>query len=284
MTIRLWRPLRARDAGTPVSSLTSTSPSESLERLLRAWIEESLYDEDVERIALRLDMPDAFDDSSYFYDESLIDADDLYQVIDIILDLQASDSSYFAPKRESLQQFLDDSLSRYTICQDGRGLEIRADAAATAALNDSVGTANARIDSGSAGEHLATAWAKAYAIHPDSVKAYSESIKAVEAAAHAIIEPNNTKATLGTIIGHMRSHSSEFRLMLPAPGIAVENVIGMMVILWTGQTSRHAGQNPTRKETINEARSAVHLAVTLVQWFSSGTICRCPAEPPPSTA
>jgi hypothetical protein len=219
-------------------------------------------------------MPDAFDDSSYFHDESYIDADDLYQVIDVMLDLQTSGANHFAAQRKSLQQLLDDSLSRYTICQDGRGLENRADSTATVALNDSVSAANARMDSGSASEHLATAWAKAYAIHPDPVKAYSESIKAAEAAAHAIIEPNNTKATLGTMIGHMRSRPSEFCLMLPAPGVAIEPVINMMAILWTGQTSRHAGQNPTRKETVDEARGAVHLTVTLVQWFSSGTVRR----------
>lgn len=254
----------------------SDSPSESLERQLRSWIEESLYDEDIERIALRLDLLDAFDDNSYLYDESLIHVDDLYSVIDIMLDLQASGASHFAVQRQSLQQLLDDSLSAYTISQDGRGLQNRADSTATAALTDSSAAANTRGDAGSAGEHLATAWSNAYAIYPDPVKAYSESIKAVEAAAHAIIEANNTKATLGTMIGHMRSHPTDFLLMLPSPGVTIDAVIGMMAALWAGQTSRHAGQNPTRPETGEEARAAVHLAVALVQWFGAGIVRRSP--------
>lgn len=276
MTIRLWRSLRAREAGRPVSSILSGSPSESLERQLRTWIEESLYDDDVQRIALRLDIPDAFDDSTYLYEEGWIDTDGLYQVIDAILDLQASGASHFVAQRQYLQELLDDSLSAYTISLDGRGLENRADPTATAALADGVGAANARADAGSAGDHLAAAWANAFAIYPDPVKAYGEAIKAVEAAAHAIIEPKNTKATMGTMIGHMRKHPADFSLMLPAPGVTIDAVISMMAALWTGQTSRHAGQESTRPETVAEGRAAVHLAVTLVRWFSTGIVCRCP--------
>jgi len=276
VTIRLWRPLRAREAGKPVSRITSDSPSEGLEKQLRSWIEESLYPEDVERIALRLNIPEAFDDSAALYDESYIHADDLYEVIDAILDLQASGASHFVTQRKTLQQFLDDSLSAFTLSLDGRGLENRADPIATVALTDSITAANARGDAGSADEHLATAWAHAYAIYPDPVKAYSESIKAVEAAAHAIVEPNNTKATMGTMLGHMRSHPTDFLLMLPSPGVTIDAVITMMAALWAGQTSRHASQNPTRPETVEEARAAVHLAVTLVRWFSTGIVRRCP--------
>src|ERR1700722_17634254 len=44
-----------------------------------------------------------------------------------------------------------------------------------------------------AGDHLATAWARAYAISTLILLGpYGESINAVEAAAHAIVEPNNT--------------------------------------------------------------------------------------------
>lgn len=276
MTIRLWRPLRPREAGKPLSSLTSYSPSESLELQLRSWIEDSLYDDDVQRIAVRLNIPDAFDDSSCLYDDSSIHADDLYEVIDAILDLQASGASHFVNQRRSLQQLLDDSLSAYTISLDGRGLENRADPTATAALTDGVIAANARADAGSAADHLVTAWAHAYAIHPGPVRAYSESIKAVEAAAHAIIEPNNIKATMGTMLRHMRNHPTDFLLMLPSPGVTIDAVIGMMAALWAGQTSRHASQNPTRPETVEEARAAVHLAVALVRWFSAGIVRRSP--------
>lgn len=270
MTNPQWRPLHAREAGELVISLTSDSASASLESALRSWIDEALCDEDAKRIAVRLDIPDALDDTSALYVEPTVY--EMYEIIDVILDLQPSDADYFVTQRQSLQQLLDDSLSAYTISQDGRGLQNRTDSTATAALTDSMAAANARGDAGSAGDHLATAWARAYAIHPDPVRAYGESIKAVEAAAHAIVEPNNTKATMGTMIGHMRSHPTDFLLMLPSPGVTIDAVIGMMAALWTGQTSRHASQNPTRPETVEEARAAVHLAVALVQWFGAGIV------------
>lgn len=90
----------------------------------------------------------------------------------------------------------------------------------------------------------------------------------------AMIEPNNSKAILGTMLGHMRSHPNGFCPLLPAPGIAPSAVIGMMTALWEGQTSRHGGQQPTRPEASQEAYAAVHLAVVLVQWFRSGTVRR----------
>ena len=51
-------------------------------------------------------------------------------------------------------------------------------------------------------------------------------------------------------------------------------LISMMELLWTGQTSRHGSQTPTAQEASDEARMAVHLAVTLVQWFTTGAVIR----------
>jgi hypothetical protein len=274
MAIRLWRPLAARQLGKPTRALLNHDVSETLEKKLRSWIEDGLYAADQERIALRLNIPEALDDPVYLYDESFIDADDLYAVIDAILDLQPSGAGHFILRRRELQELLDDSLSAYTLSPDGRSLVNRADSAATAALNDSIATARARTDAGSASDHLATAWAFAYAIRPEPEKSYSESIKAVEAAAHAIIEPTNSKATLGTMIRHMRANPANFTMKLPDPGKPITPVLEMTAALWGGQTSRHGGQQPTRIETLEEARAAVHLAVVLVQWFSAGVVQR----------
>jgi hypothetical protein len=228
-----------------------------------------VYAEDQERLALRLDIPEAFDDAAYLYDESFIDSGDLWNVIDAILDLNSPEHH-----RRALQELLDDSLSAYTISPDGRGLERREDAVGRVALDDATATARAKADAGSASDHLAAAWSKAYSMEPDFSASYSESIKAVEAAAHALVEPNNTRATLGTMLGHMRSNPGQFCLALPAPGVSVAPVTGMMTALWEGQTSRHGSQTPTRPESRDEARAAVHLAVVLVQWFTSGIIQR----------
>lgn len=70
---------------------------------------------------------------------------------------------------------------------------------------------------GSAADHLATAWQAAYARSPDPVRAYSEAIKAAEAAAHAVIEANNVKATLGTMLGEIRNARRKFGTVMSTP-------------------------------------------------------------------
>jgi hypothetical protein len=179
--------------------------------------------------------------------------------------------------RVDLQQLLDDARSAYTLRSDRRGLWHRMDPAMEALTHAAVRNAEQYTDRGSAGEHLRKAVQTAYALHPDPVRAYSESIKAVEAAAHVILEPRNSKATLGTMIRVFRDATPE-KLILdmgaqPGPS-ELESVSGMMHLLWSGQTSRHGGSHPTRDETVQEARAATHLASTLVQIFISGIIHR----------
>jgi len=273
VSIRIWRPLSARLAGKPVISIVTTAPADALEMKLREWLKEALELEDEEtihRLAVRLNKPDAFEEAEYLYDESWVDWDELYDVIDAALDLGVGDW-------RALDELLDDGLSAYTVATGSRGLVTRADPIDTAALTVAIDEAKSRNDVGSASEHLAAAWAAAYAKQPDPVKAYSESIKAVEAAAHATIHPGNSRATLGTMLKYMRDHEGDFRVMIPAPGVPVAGLIGMMAILWQGQTSRHGGQAPTRAETPAEARAAMQLAVTLVHWFSTGIVRRTPA-------
>ncbi|MFD0723711.1 hypothetical protein [Streptomyces globosus] len=124
---------------------------------------------------------------------------------------------------------------------------------------------------GPAADHLATAWQAAYGRSPDPVPAYSESIKAVEAAAHAVVQPNNSKAPLGTMLGEIKNARHKFAAAIPSPGgDPIAPAEAMMRALWEGQTSRHGGQTPTAPETLEAAQAGVHLAATLVQWFVSG--------------
>ncbi|MGW2777325.1 hypothetical protein ACWC4C_33320 [Streptomyces olivaceoviridis] len=92
---------------------------------------------------------------------------------------------------------------------------------------------------GSAGAHLHRAWAAAYALHPDPVRAYSEAIKAVEAAAHATVEPDNRKATLGSMIKVMQNTRDRWVVGIghEPSSAGAETVERMMRLLWTGQTS-----------------------------------------------
>ncbi|HEY6496617.1 MAG TPA: hypothetical protein VIZ43_25355 [Trebonia sp.] len=145
-----------------------------------------------------------------------------------------------------------------------------------AAFEETVRSAESAADVGSATAHLREAWGCVYGLHIDPAKAYGEAIKAVEAAAHAVLQPSNPKATLGTMPGHLRANRDSFVLMIGGPDGRGDAgpLLECISLLWGGQTSRHGSSRSTRSETLEEAVMAVHLAVMLVQWFTSGAVRR----------
>lgn len=180
----------------------------------------------------------------------------------------------------TLASILDDAGSAYRIREDTLGLEPRVDPTALAAFAAARAAAAANPVAGSATDHLSVAWAAAYGLNPDPTRAYSEAIKAIESAAHAVIETNNTKATLGTMLGIIKATPTKFAVAVPAPTSTPTSVVAMveamMRTVWEGQTARHGGKAPTRTESLEAARFAIHLAVTLVQGFTSGAITKVP--------
>ena len=184
---------------------------------------------------------------------------------DFILDLiEAMLARYGWDSRRAmeLQNLLDNGNSAYAVKDSWDGLEERV----APGVKDAVAAA---IDSagGSAGDHLRNAWNEAYGRSQDPPKAYSEAIKAVEAALAPHVSPQNSKQTLGTMIRDVSLKPSKWQFVVAdAAGGGVETVLQMMRTLWDGQTSRHGGAGPTRVEKKDEARAAVHLAATLVQF------------------
>ena len=103
----------------------------------------------------------------------------------------------------------------------------------------------------------------------------------MEAAAHAVAEPNNPNATLGSIIRELRTHPESVSLAISGrDGLAGDTtrLVACLELLWKGQSARHGSAVPTRPETLEEATMAVHLAATLVQWFTSGAVRRTAAS------
>lgn len=215
----------------------------------------------------------------------------LWDLVDAALDLARSSSPPVAAAydlfgqferqrwvmevRTPLQLILDDAGSIYTVHKSGLALERRMDPAAAILIDDALKSAE-QPDRGSAARHLLQARDAAYARNPDAVKAYSEAIKAVEAAAHVTLQPNHRKATLGTMLGEFRQIRGKLIAPIAGPsgieGIAM--VESLMETLWTGQSSRHGNLQITRDETPTEAVEAVHIAALLVQLFASGVIRR----------
>jgi len=177
---------------------------------------------------------------------------------------------------EILQDMLTLAGSAYRVNDAGTGLELRVAPAVQQAVASAL-AASRKPSSGSAADHLAQAWKSSYGRDPDPTKAYSEAIKTVESAAQAMIEPNNTQATLGSMLRVIGNSPQRFATAIPASsGDDITLVADMMRRLWKGQTARHGSQTTTRLETQQEAEMAVHLATTLVQWFASGLVHRVP--------
>ncbi|WP_234319459.1 hypothetical protein [Streptomyces sp. NRRL S-237] len=251
---------------------------------LQEWVDEVLHDgfgnpqEDVARsICVRLRMaPLRHPDGKPAYVPALRKAvgAQLLDVVDEVLRMEAAREW----SRSTLVDLLDDAGSAYRVTEEANGLEERVAPAVRDVVRQTIANAVASPAAGSAADHLATAWRAAYGRSPDPVRAYSESIKAVEAAAHAVIQPNNAKATLGTMLGEIKNARHKFATALstPAGGDPIMLTEAMMRALWEGQTSRHGAQSPTVPETLEAARAGVHLAAALVQWFVSGAVVRNP--------
>ncbi|MGA5699876.1 hypothetical protein [Peterkaempfera bronchialis] len=205
-------------------------------------------------------------------------ADEVFDVVDAALSLlrgtEARSYKQWYTAARDLEHILTEGGSEYRVADDLGSLEQRVDGTVREAVivaQHSAHTAKA----GSAADHLKEAWQAAYGRDPQPAVAYSQSIKAVESAAHGVLEPNNAKATLGTMIGTLRGAPNKFQTAIEGPnGGEPTAVLGMLQLLWQGQTSRHGGQTPTRPETQEAAEMAVHLAATLVQWFTAGAVVR----------
>lgn len=188
-------------------------------------------------------------------------------LVEAMLELYSDGSFWEVARAEQLEALLQAGNSAYAVNDTNTGLELRI----VPEVKDQV-QAVVDLATGSPGDHLRNAWNEAYGRTADPVKAYSESIKAVESAMASTISPANLKATLGTMIKDVEAKPSKWTFDI-ADGRAtgVGTVLAMMQMLWDGQTSRHGGVSPTRAETVEEARTAVHLAATLVQFAVGGS-------------
>jgi hypothetical protein len=128
--------------------------------------------------------------------------------------------------------------------------------------------------SSSAGALLHKAFTSAYGLNPDAGQSYKMAVKAVETAAHKIVEPRNTGATLGTMLAVMRQSNQPWIIPLVERADHVGNngklLIAMLQSIWDGQEDRHRDG----AVGLEEARAAFHIACTVVAWFSESLVQR----------
>jgi hypothetical protein len=280
--------LRQRERGEPASPLEPGVP-DWLKSPLLGWIHASTQDMTRQRrltTQLRLTLPSGTGLSQYLAQSNLPDPEIILDATDLLLKLLYPPPTGFPgqitvtgstgpqPPREltpaeKLQQVLDDAGSAYRVSDDRRQLLRRVAETAEAAAQRAI--AEADTAGNSAGLHLREAWSCAYGRSPDPSKSYWESIKAVESALASKVTPNDRSATLGKLLPELRLNQLN-KWQLP---IADENgdptikpLIYLAARLWTSQSDRHGGVEPTIRPPQAEAEEAVQLAVTLVQLTS----------------
>lgn len=163
------------------------------------------------------------------------------------------------------------TVGRWDDGNDGHtGLVRRVDPSVTAAAAQAISAKTA------ASHHLAQAWQAAYGLNGNPSNAYSHAIKAVEFAAIPVVTPNNHNATLGTVIGQVRTDGDWIVPLTREknPGHAAGMLLSMLEGLWAGQSDRHGSTLPAVPVTVEAAQTAVLMATTLVQWFQSGAVRR----------
>jgi hypothetical protein len=291
---RRFQRLSDRLEGKPPTEVLHEGVPAHLERPLRSWIYQALKGGGGDLVAVSLEIPvehEKAEGDPAKYLAGIRPTEELLDIADAILQqggpwpwVSEFDYTGNAQSREKALQIKDlelilstgSSFLRLNDTQDG--LTRRIDVTATDAFTTAAEAAAASSNAGSAASQIREAWKKLYQRNPDSSAAYGYAIKAVESAAHAIIEPNNSRATLGTMLGALRGAAHRYQLVLPGPSAdgGVDALIKMLELLWTGQTSRHGAQTDTRNETQEEAQMAVHLAMTLVHWFTTGAVTRRP--------
>jgi hypothetical protein len=146
-----------------------------------------------------------------------------------------------------------------------RGLERRVSEAAQAQFE--------ATQAGRAGEHLRQAWSSAYGRKPNASDAYREAVRGVEVYVCRALLPNDAKATLGKALGQLRADPSKLRCVLQGAD-ATATAVAMLDLLWKSQRDRHgtADEAAPLHVSLEEAQAALHLAITIVQWFQSGAL------------
>ncbi len=121
--------------------------------------------------------------------------------------------------------------------------------------------------SDNAAQLLSKAWSAAYGRNPNPSHAYRGAVSAIEAALWTIISPNNNRATLGTMIGELKTRPETWETAIIPKNTngGVQALTAMLELVWNGQTDRHGTATPVTPSS-EAAEAAVSFAVTVIQW------------------
>jgi len=126
---------------------------------------------------------------------------------------------------------------------------------------------------GTPGMLLRRAWENLHALEPSAPTAYLNAVRAVEAIGGTIVTPRDAEPTLGKIRSVMRDQGTWGLPLATKEHTPTQLPLDIIRALWDGHSDRH-GSEKFEDVTMDQARVAVMLAVTLVGMFHDGLISR----------
>lgn len=179
---------------------------------------------------------------------------------------------------KELAEFLDIYRSKYAVVRaDGRSrIGYRVPNGVEETMQEAINAADA-----TAGRLLAEAWGYAFGLDAKPEEAMDKAVKAVERAATPVVCPNHPFPSLGNAVSVVKQQGDWVHgLRFKADAFPVVTLHHMMQTLWYGQQYRHVDKNAV-PPTVEQARTHVMLAATLVGWFASGQIMQDSSEAQP---
>lgn len=279
-----WMPLDERDAERPTYLdvlFDRPEPGAPLTVQLEGWIKEQRPLADRANLILGRHAVD-----TALAHPTLRDPADMLLVADVLIrihDETILDTTHRPQRNQGnsgsvqaltkLQRILDDGRSLWTITRlpNGTwGLGRRVDAASQHRAEVVLSPETL------AAQHLRRAWGYLYQRESAPGHALDEAIAALESAGRRVVIPTNRDATLGLMISALRDKPEKWTV---AAG-TVEAFRERLAMLWTRQP-RHGvvETNDVKDVSPQLAEAAVHEAITLVHWFTSGLIALKPDQP-----
>lgn len=187
-----------------------------------------------------------------------------------LVDYLASTTHFSAGSEHPLERVLSEGGSAWTVIRWNRS-HARLTKRVPDGVRESVRGVLGATDAASL--KLQEAWLDAYGTNPRASVAYNHAVVAVETAALSVIPTTVPEPTLANLFSILEAEKPKWRLVFrdsdKAPG--AKSLAAMLRTLWRGHESRH-GREDYADATLEEARAAVILAATLVQWFTSGVV------------
>jgi len=187
-----------------------------------------------------------------------------------LIDYLASRAYFQEGTRHPLERLLSEGGSAWTVSR-WNGRYARLTKRVPDGVRDAVSHALNSTDVASA--KLREAWLDAYGTNPRASVAYSHAVVAVETAALSLMPTGKDEPTLASVFSLLEGDKPKWTLIFRDSSKAPNSkTLAMMLrTLWRGHESRH-GRPEYTDATLEEARGAVILAATLVQWLTSGVV------------